>query len=697
MGNMFPDCVGDLDVVSSAENIKKLLKMPYSLHNVISLMVHRVGNTLLIDDFDIHKYLLKNKINEDWKWLRSFISEKIMNSLSEHDRQLLLKGHGQNLLQDGGTTLMTKFLSHSSLPEEEVKEVDEASSLSAEKQFAPSPPLLIQGPVLPDPKFEETVSDPNSSRKYNRNVLWTFEDIRMLIGTDMPIFGGGRRPCISLRLRDVKEPINVLTGIDYWLDNLMCNVPEVLMCYHLDGIVQKYELVKTEDLPNLENSNFSPKVIKNVAQNILAFLKQNATKAGHTYWLFKGPKDDVVKLYDLTTLCAGKNDQEMGEKPKEDAENNNKDKNPFTVPVGMLLYTVARNMKMCRDKLSSKQAGSVKALLENCIKLLPKEEYPQIVTSSHYMLSDLFVPTGLDPSSPNFAACEDDSDSMYEDFDDEGGGEDDEEDEEDFFDSDSLVNNMNIVSIQNIQQNIDHNGKRNWKHNTRPPALDGTLEKRCQESLEHISNGLKCLKYFQTKSEEETQKEKKDRIMKEEQNLNMARPYQPIPLPYESLKPERLILDSQTHTESDKAKGKSKKSKKHNMDLEMSTSQFLKETSTVVKSWDVHLKLLLLEKACLCYSTLAENSYSTEKYGVSLRYISLALNCQKAVVHHLTSLQFQKSCLWGRAGDCYFQFVKNFNQIAEFKVAFNVMSEVDKDIMKEIQDSIQLGEEFRRF
>src|SRR5262249_29374212 len=117
---------------------------------------------------------------------------------------------------------------------------------------------------------------------FNRNVMWTFEDIRMLIGTDMPIFGGQTQPCISLKLRDMSKPINILTGIDYWLDNLMCNVPEVVMCYHLDGLVQKYELIKTEDLPYLENSKFSPKVIRNVAQNILSFLKRNATKAG---WL----------------------------------------------------------------------------------------------------------------------------------------------------------------------------------------------------------------------------------------------------------------------------------------------------------------------------------------------------------------------------------------------------------------------------
>lgn len=63
----------------------------------------------------------------------------------------------------------------------------------------------------------------------------------MLIDSDLPIFGSGetRRPCISLRLRDARSPpINVLTGLDYWLDNLMSNVPEVAMCYHVNGFVQ---------------------------------------------------------------------------------------------------------------------------------------------------------------------------------------------------------------------------------------------------------------------------------------------------------------------------------------------------------------------------------------------------------------------------------------------------------------------------
>lgn len=68
----------------------------------------------------------------------------------------------------------------------------------------------------------------------------------------------------------------------------MCNVPEVVMCYHQNGIVQKYELFKTEDLPHISDSPFSPQLVRDIAHNILSFLKSKAAKEGHTYWLFKG-------------------------------------------------------------------------------------------------------------------------------------------------------------------------------------------------------------------------------------------------------------------------------------------------------------------------------------------------------------------------------------------------------------------------
>ena len=165
----------------------------------------------------------------------------------------------------------------------------------------------------------------------------------------------------------MQKPITVLTGLDYWLDNLMCNVPELAMCFHLNGIVQVrchgnpsrqrprlsvpslIVFAEVRDYQDGGHSHFARELsvlsagtvvspftcfsslslcpppstyfsclsasitmcsssllgiqeVLEVAQNILAFLKANCTMEGHTYWLFRRRGEDIVKLYDLTSL-----------------------------------------------------------------------------------------------------------------------------------------------------------------------------------------------------------------------------------------------------------------------------------------------------------------------------------------------------------------------------------------------------------
>ncbi|KNC34701.1 hypothetical protein FF38_09133 [Lucilia cuprina] len=703
MAHMFPDCVGEVDVVADAENIKKLLKLPYTSQGAISMIVHKVGNTILLDEFDIQKYLLR-KADDDWKWLRTFILEQIL-AYGEGGHNFCLKDKSREAIQT--KNLLSKFLYYS-LKQSGVSEVSDNQQKSAEKNTT----LPIKNPVLPEPKVEENVPDPNSSHVFQRNVVWTFEDIRMLIGTDMPIFGGPNRPCISLRLRDMTKPINVLTGIDYWLDNLMCNVPEVVMCYHLDGIVQKYEIIKTEDLPYLENSQFSPQVVRNVAQNILAFLKANATKEGHTYWLFKGRNDDVVKLYDLTTLCKNQTNT---------SECDGKQENPFTVPVAMLLYTVARNMKNRSPQITAKTAGNIRALLDNCIKLLPKEKYPQIVTSSHYILSDLHIPAGIDPKDPKFDTCDNDSDtqSLYEEED-----EDEEDDEqygafsnrEELFNFQELSKDQN-VAVQNICDTLKEFNLDNITTKTgsqRPSPLVASVEERCSIALEHISKGLSCLQFF-NKNEEKFIKEtearakdeEKQKIIHEEQNPNMAKPFKPIPLPYESLNAQKEPLSRSKTVESDDESVKEMKTKKSKVkksqvkDLKPLTTASSQQqqsqlpqqiavsfNSQLFGSWNIHLKLLLLEKACLTYATLAEHNYVEQKYGSSLRAIYMSCKCQQVVLKYMSSLVSQKSCLLGRAGDCLFQMTKDWQNIEGHLKDFNRKYDAEKFIRKELDKEL---------
>lgn len=230
MANMFQETIGDVDVISDAENIKRILKLPYSEKSVISMIVHRINNTLLIDEFDIHKYFLM-QASGDWEWLRCFIVEHIAKCMSAKERSVFLrnKGASRDVLQS--RNLMSKFLYYSVVKPDgdegeceigEAEKEAEEQIMNALRQQQQQPPLL-KGPRLPDPKTDEHLP---KSQQHNRNVIWTFEDIRMLIGTDLPIFGNNNRPCITLRLRDTRQPISVLTGIDCWLDNLMCNVPE---------------------------------------------------------------------------------------------------------------------------------------------------------------------------------------------------------------------------------------------------------------------------------------------------------------------------------------------------------------------------------------------------------------------------------------------------------------------------------------
>jgi hypothetical protein len=203
----------------------------------------------------------------------------------------------------------------------------------------------------------------------------------------------------------MRRPITVLTGLDYWLDNLMCNVPELAMCFHLDGIVQRYEMVKTEDIPNLENSEFSPKEVLEVAQNILAFLKANCTREGHTYWLFRQRGEEVVKLYDITSLM---------ETSSREEEEEGKAQNPFARSVAVLFYRVARNMlnppgsSRGSSRLSSAVTGEelsmAKLLLENCVRLLRDSRHSDDVnvgSSACYLLADLYLSRSPSDSTPS--------------------------------------------------------------------------------------------------------------------------------------------------------------------------------------------------------------------------------------------------------------------------------------------------------
>ena len=249
-----------------------------------------------------------------------------------------------------------------------------------------------------------------------------------------------------------------MTGIDYWLDNLMCNVPELIMCYHLNGIVQKYEQFKTSELPNIEGSSFSPKVICDVAQNILSFLKSNCTKEGHTYWLFKSRKDDVVKLYDLTSIGTGEGH-----------------KDPFKVSVAMLLYRIARNMYNSHE-LDDKNAVKLVHMLESCICLISDEDEPTLSFDAGCLLSQLYTNSLLKNKENH-----DDSDSDLSFEDDESENE----------KTASPISSSPISTISVKTMCVSSKVKKPTLPPEPLPPL--SIEMKCKKAIVHIANSLALL------------------------------------------------------------------------------------------------------------------------------------------------------------------------------------------------------------
>ncbi|MBN3290067.1 EDRF1 factor, partial [Polypterus senegalus] len=670
----FIDSVGnEVDVVSDSENIKKLLKIPYSKSHV-SMAVHRVGRTLLLDELDIQELFMRSSQTGDWIWLKEFYQQLIdekwqrKKKSKEHwyQKAILSKFLYYSINGDGNAEPMSTTSDESSQPDDEEQECDEIGP-SWPAPFGSATPIsedndsfkqenltdkdkFALGPLASSPKgqnlttlFNEGENSQGLKNDFVRNILWTFEDIHMLVGSNMPIFGGGRYPAVSLRLRDSNKPINVLTGIDYWLDNLMCNVPELVMCFHVNGIVQKYEMIKTEDIPNLENSTFSTRVVKDIAQNILSFLKSNCTKEGHTYWLFKASGSDIVKLYDLTTLCE--------EAPEE------KYQNPFTMPVAVLLYKVASNMLMKKNQ-NRKHYGTIRTLLLNCIKLLNEVRHPQIIASANYMLSELFElnePRRDDGSLPNGNSEDsysEEEDDIPEDSDENGScstGSDAPEDAT----AVAIIKSVGELSLPEKYKSTHQI----WPSCTFPVCHD--TEERCRHVLSYVLKGLKAV----------------DSSIEKESELPAADPSTPIPLKYEGLTPigSSCGMKNEIALFLDKAGPRGG-------DIKHAT-----RSGMIKGSWQHRMKLQLFLKASKAYYVLAESATNLLKYGRALRYVKLALQCHDAYCSissnlHTEVLLFHSQCL-SLCGDIQLMLAQNANNREVYLEEYNYQTKDDQEIL----------------
>ncbi|CAF1327620.1 unnamed protein product [Adineta steineri] len=628
--NAHIDSLGEVDVISDAEHIKKLLKVPFNKHSQISMIVHRLGRTILLDEFDVHSHLLRLEKN-DWTWFRDFFLDTVLRNISVKHFYKKNKTRDELIRKDR----LVKFLCQSvELPESTRSNSDnnESQPTSSRNEITAAALLQqIKDIVNANNDVEDNTNHTNyTSSPFQRTVNWTFENMKMLIGSDLPIFGDEQHPAVSLRLRDMNKPINVLTGIDCWLDNLMCNVPELAMCYHVDGIVQSYEIVKTEDIPYREGCEFHPNVIRDLATNLLSFLKANATKEGHTYWLFKGPDDDIVKLYDLTSLCE-----------------TNRDDNPYTLPVATLFYKMALNMVSKSDhETRSKESGTIRTLLKHCLDMLNPEKFPEYHCAAAYMMSDLYIDDNVSEQSWTSDESDiEDPDPLEDDLP---------------YEQDNDSHLYTCVDIKTLGQQQQQNRYRKTPDVERLRPIHGNLDRRATEALKYLVEALRSNTIHRRTQAANTSTTNSDPA-NEQENSSTNKDQKSkviVPLPYKATRQSsKILIDNKNHLTNDE-----------------------------------RLKAIILHKAAAAYFCLVDRNEKEKNYGSCLRYLRLALNCYSAeaklqsVDHNNSTTECKKllSYIMSIAGDCRLMIahITSAEEIEKYREQYQTMNEVDLEINK---------------
>lgn len=213
-----------IDFIGSAENVKELFKMPYS-NKAVSMAIHRIESSLVI---------CRAPDLEEAKDVKVCGSEILGG---EHKPRKVASSTIQR------QTLDSKFLYHSIVPQSE--------SVSSHLQ----PHIHSTGtPVtVSDLSHEPNVNKPTSTRSddpeqtpafqtFRKALLWNFHNFRMVLGSNLLTFWNERigNDIVSLRLQDLDHPISPNLSLDFYLDNVIADVPKVALCQHKSGFVEDF-------------------------------------------------------------------------------------------------------------------------------------------------------------------------------------------------------------------------------------------------------------------------------------------------------------------------------------------------------------------------------------------------------------------------------------------------------------------------
>ena len=125
---------------------------------------------------------------------------------------------------------------------------------------------------------------------YARVRRYAMDGLELLLGSDTVVYGRADSST-KIGVHDFEEgtTITEARSLDMWLENTIGGCDQCAICYHRDGAVSGYQLLKTDALPAFcGNDEGTALATMARARSILEFVKRNCTDDAATYCLTRG-------------------------------------------------------------------------------------------------------------------------------------------------------------------------------------------------------------------------------------------------------------------------------------------------------------------------------------------------------------------------------------------------------------------------
>lgn len=166
----------------------------------------------------------------------------------------------------------------------------------------------------------------------------------------------------------------------------MASVPELAVCYHQDGVVQGYELLKTDDIFLLKGISedgtpaFHPHVVQQNGLSVLTFLQENCKQDPGAYWLYKSAGEDVIQLFDLSVIPKNHPPNDCDGSPASLPSLIHRGRSDSILSLGILLYRIAHRLSLSLSPINRARCAR---FFKRCIDFLDEPDHLVVRAVAH--------------------------------------------------------------------------------------------------------------------------------------------------------------------------------------------------------------------------------------------------------------------------------------------------------------------------